>query len=195
MKKKDIVSVEIPEVVSEPRLVSYKMTATIRTGEYQNIIPEILIEGGTIEEARMILTNEVNTLRLQYDPSFKKVAPKTSVQSPTPKIPVTPSEPVSPVLPATPIVDSVTPVVEPKLQNIAEEENPVSLGIDGVQRSIPYIAAERVIMATKSMDALEMIENQIEKSVKLEEAEKDELLLKIIGIRKELYAKSHPEAI
>jgi len=76
-----------PEVYSEPRLVSYKMTAIIRTGEYQSVTPEILIEGGTLEEASAILTKEIDAIKLKYDPTIKRV-----VSAPV----------VNPVVPPTP---------------------------------------------------------------------------------------------
>lgn len=148
---KKVVEVPEPEIVSGPRLVSYKITATIRTGEYQNVIPEIMVEGGTIDEARTILTKEIDTLKAKYDPNVRKVVAPAVAPQPTTQAPVEPQ---------------------------------------GVQKSEPFLAAEKVIVAAKSIGALDMIETQIDKSVKLSGDEKDELKLKIIELRKEFHANN-----
>jgi hypothetical protein len=169
-KNKEVKEIEI-ETVSEPRLVSYKMTATIRTGEYQNVVPEIMVEGGTMEEARTILMNEVDLIKAKYDPSVRRV-----VNSPAPVKAVTPA----PVAPVTAPVKPIAPVTAP--------EAPVNT----TEKSAPFLAAEKVILASKSVDALNLTEKQVEASTKLTDGEKETLLLMIIEIRKQMYAENNP---
>lgn len=152
------------ETVTTPRLVSYKITATIRTGEYQNIVPEIMVEGGTIEEARTILTQEIDTIRSKYDPSVRRV--------------------VAPVQPK-PVVPAPTTTAAPAILVATNEQAPEPAPAPVL--STPFQTAEKVILAAKSNDALDMIEAQIKKSVKLNNVEKDTLLMMII----DLHAKNN----
>lgn len=186
----------IPETYSEPRLVSYKMTAIIRTGEYQSVTPEILIEGGTLEEASAILTKEIDAIKLKYDPTIKRVVSAPIVN---PVVPPTPPVRTTAPAPATALVSPPTKTVAdtiPPGTPITVNGQPTGMVTPGakeeVSKSEPFIAAEKVIVAAKSMDALEMIEGQVERSVKLTEDEKHVLLLMIIDIRKEMYAKNNP---
>lgn len=86
MKTKNTIPVEVESGVSGVRLISYRMSATIRTGDFQNVIPEIVVEGGTIEEARFVLTQEIDFIKEKYAPQPKRVAPVTPVV----QAPVTP---------------------------------------------------------------------------------------------------------
>ena len=86
--KKQIATVNPNEV----KLISYKMTATIKTGDYQNIIPEILVEGGTIDEAETILMQHIDMLREKYGPAKAKSNPVVLAPLPTIVAPVAPTE-------------------------------------------------------------------------------------------------------
>jgi len=164
------------ETITEPRLVSYKITATIRTGEYQNIVPEIMVEGGTIEEAREILTNEIDLIKVKYDPNVRRVVNQPATVKPVAPapVPVTAPAPIKPVAPAPVAPAPVAPVevVTPK--------------------SAPFLAAEKIILAAKSPDAINLTEKQVEASTRLTDGEKETLLLMIIEIRKKMYAEANP---
>lgn len=161
-KQKAEKPIEILEPISAPRLVSYKMTATIRTGEYQNIIPEIMVEGGTIEDARDILCSEINLLRKAYDPSFRPVQV-------TPKVN---PEPRGDVKPAP---EAVKPAkVDPKpVEEVKAPQEPVKAQ---KEVSVAFDKAEKALTSCQTEKALDLIVEQVMKSAKLNDKEKQVLI-------------------
>jgi len=157
MKTKKIIPVELEAVGSVVRLVSYKMSATIRTGDFQNVIPEITVEGGTIEAARLVLTQEIDFIKEKYAPQPKRVVPV--VPAPVAPAPVAPA----PVAPAP-----VAPAANNRL--LAGMSTTYTAGL---------AKTLDIIEACKSIDAVTVIQGQIEVSVKLSQKEKDFALLEI----------------
>ena len=131
-----------------PEMVSYSMRMVIPTGDFANIQPEIIVKAGSMEEAHHFIAPHMNKLWKEYfNISKRKVEP---VKKPVPVVPVTPApQPVQP----TPIVTSVV-----------EEPSPVS--------SVALTKATQAIQSCLSLEALELIINQVKVSVKLTEENK-----------------------
>jgi hypothetical protein len=57
---------EKKEEVSVIKLINYKLSTTIKTGDYSNITAEINVEGESIDEVEKILTQHIDGLILKY---------------------------------------------------------------------------------------------------------------------------------
>jgi len=182
--KKSIVSYTPPEKIVKKKkriikpkvkMVSYSMRMVIPTGDFANIQPEIVVKGGSMDEAHAFVAPHMNKLWKEYfNISKRKVEPKP-VPKPAPVTP-TPVQPnkvsqqaQTPVTPApvqpnkvsqqaqTPVTPTPTPV----------EPSPIS--------SVALTKATQAIQSCLSMDALELIIQQVKVSVKLTEQDKIDL--------------------
>ena len=79
-----------------PQLIDYKVSMTIRTGEYSNIVVDFHFEEGTMEDAVMTIDKYVDEMYTKYYNFLER--PKTV--------------PVVPVVPAAPA--TIAPVAAPK---------------------------------------------------------------------------------
>lgn len=70
-----------------PMLKEYKIGATIRTGDYSNIIAEFTFEGGSIDDAIMTIDDKVSSLYDKYHNFLER--PKTFTASPVVVVPPT----------------------------------------------------------------------------------------------------------
>lgn len=137
-------------------MVSYSIKMTIPTGQYANIIPEIVVTAGTIEEAHDYIAPHMNKLWKEYYMISER---PTSVPKTTPEpinVPVTPEVKVTPQIPVAPIT------------------------------AVAFTKASQAISSCLSQQALDLIMNQIKLSVKLDEKEKDKLYVLVINKQKEL---------
>ena len=144
-------------------MVSYEMGMTIPTGQYANIMPRVIVKGGTMEEAHDFIAPHMNKLWKEYYLiNERKVVP------PTPKPePVATPAPAPVVAPAPTPAPTQEPEVGTPVAPVAEA-SPVS--------SVAMTKATQAIQSCTSNDALNLIIDQIEKSVKLTNADKDLLL-------------------
>lgn len=175
------------KVLAKPSviLVSFSASATIPTQQYGNIQPRIEVTADTIEEARATVMEAIESLYKQYaekplsgkDPHFygrivetdKNVVTKeqeTSVLSPTAPAPKAP-EPVAPA--STTSVPATT------------TETPAP-----VQKPEPVLKAEKAISLAMTEDAAMVIQDQIEKSVKIPAEFKKDLLMQVLKKRGDL---------
>ena len=143
---------------SKVTLVSFEVTAVISTQQYGNIQPSITVNAPTIEEAREHVMPMIEDMFKQYS----EVRPGFLGR-------VTASEKVVKPTPAP------TPAPTPTNQH----------GEDG-QKSAPFMKAERAIELATGHDALALIEAQVNKSVKIDPADKPALLVMITNRRNEL---------
>jgi hypothetical protein len=122
------ITVDNPKV----ELISYSMKMTIPTGQYANIIPEIVVKAGTIEQAHDFIAPHFNKLWKEYYlVSERRPEPVAPQQAPAPQPPAS---------------------------------------------SVAFTKASQAIASCLSMEALDIIQHQIEKSVKLNEDDKVGLL-------------------
>lgn len=146
-------------------LVSYSISAVIPTMLYGNIQPTITVKAGTIAEASFYALDHINWLFKTYmeDPRDGKL-PRFMQNIEVKKAePMTP--PTSPKAPEAPKNEPQTPMSE------------------------AFTKAKKAIDNCMSIDATQIIEDQIQKSVKLSLAEKPILLEAILLKRKDLNGK------
>ena len=136
--------VKIPKV----KLVSYSVRATIPTGAYANICPEIVVQAVSIEAAERAVMPHIEAM-------FAKYREGSTTHLPTP----------------------VNHVVNTAPQSVVIEVNG---GNRDVHMSRPFNRAQSAIDNATSMEAIDLLQSQIEKSVKLVESEKTELLKSLL---------------
>jgi alcohol dehydrogenase class IV len=153
---------EKPTVKSTVKLISYSIKAVIPTGMYANIQPEIIVSAGSISEAESVVLPYIDNLfeKYQEDSRDGKMAK---------------------FLAKTPIKSSVTSTeIPPKISPVTGTQqvvNPVSEA---------FAKAKKAIDSAMSIEAIQLIEEQIHKSTKLTADEKPVLLTQILLKRKEL---------
>jgi ribosomal protein L14 len=178
-EKKIKVKKEKKVPVQEYELVTFGVKATIPTQQYGNIMPEVVIKTKTIEEAKEIVMPVIEELYLKYaehprDGSKVSFMNKANVIVEEKKVEV--SKPIT----KAPVIEkeekTLTGTPEERAQNLADD-----LG----EKSQAFIKARTAIKSSMSLDALDLIEAQIHKSVKLTVDEKPELLTEVLRKRKE----------
>lgn len=154
------------------KLVSFTVGATIPTQQYGNIQPKIEVTAPTIEEARHIVMPIIEELYKQYaekplsgkEPSFYGKVTET----------------VKEVVPATP---TPAAIAEAPAETVAVEP------VNTTPKPEPVVKAEKAIKNASTEAAATLIQDQIEKSVKIPQEFKDGLLKLCLQKRKELEGK------
>ena len=142
---------------NQPEMISYGMKMTIPTGQYANIIPEIVVKAGTPDEAHKYIAPHMNKLWKEY---FMISERKPEV--------VKPVAPKPPVVTPTPVVE-VAPVVTPEVESEpVRDESPVA--------DVALVKATQAIQSCLSTEALDLIIRQIGVSTKLTDENKKSLL-------------------
>lgn len=135
------------------KLISYTLKAVIPTGAYENLQPEITVEADTIENAYRFCIEHVEELRSKY-----------SINAPL-------------------VVGSQIEIPEGQLRRTSTNpvlENTVGSTETSSSATIPSPAfgkAKQAIDSCLTPEALDLIAQQIIKSVKLNELEKNSLLI------------------
>jgi hypothetical protein len=138
-------------------MVSYSIEMTIPTGAYANIKPSIVVKGGSIQEAHDFIAPHMNKLWKEYflinerrpEPVKTKEAPLTAEQ----------------------IVDIVG---GHEIGGAVPADVPSS--VPGPDSSVALLKATQAIESCLSTEALELIETQVIKSVKLSHEDKEALM-------------------
>lgn len=136
-------------------LLTYSIKMVIPTGQYANIQPEITVNAGSPEIALEYIAPHMNKLWKEYymiserRPEEKKVVPTMPAVSAV--------APTGPVAPVAPVVATA----------MAVDANPVA--------SVAFVKATQAVTSCLSVDALKLITDQIDRSVKLTEDEKKSL--------------------
>lgn len=161
-----------------PRLVSFSVTAVIPTQQYGNIQPKIEVMASTIEEARAMVMPVIENLYETYAEmplSGKPVKFLGKVTETEKRV-----EKTSEVV--------VTPAVAP-VTTAEVVSTPVASETPALERSEPFKKAEKMIGLALSIDALDAIEAQIQKSVKIQADDKPALYTIVLKKREELKSK------
>ena len=148
---------------SKVEMVSYSIRMTIPTGQYANIQPEIIVKGGSLEEAHTYVAPHMNKLWKDYFMISERKTEVVVKPAPVKPAPVKP-EPVKP-----------EPVVE-------ESSSPIS--------ETALVRATQAIQSCKSPEALDLIIKQVGASTKLEEEQKKSLLPLLDEKSAELHTKN-----
>ena len=144
---------KVVEVEALP-LVTYTMRATIRTGDYSNIQPEVTVMAKTLQEASDQLLPHMDMLYAKY---FDFMAPKASpAKQPAPLASVT-----------KPAIDTANMPFEAVHEMISQN------------KSDAYLKAESAIKSCQNVDAIELISTRIGSSKTLNDNEKRVLMVEI----------------
>ncbi len=156
--KKAVAVVATPKVKTPKfKLISYTLKAVIPTGQYANIQPEITVQSVSIEAAERAVMPYIESLFAKYRDGGVKPVEAVAIKPVTP----TPIKPVS-----IPVQKSEMPVVPPVAA--AAVVSPIVL-------TVPFNRAKGAIESCMSKEALKLVSDQIEKSTKLIDSEKEEL--------------------
>ena len=161
-------------------LVSFAVSAVIPTQQFGNIQPRIEVTAPTYEEARAYVMPLMEELYAQYaemplngrPPRFLGKVTETEkvvdVKVPAPKVeaPATVSSPA----PSAPSSSESTPEPAPA----APAPTPAPEAV--VERPAPFLKAQKAIQLALGYEALDVIEKQISESIKIDPADKPELL-------------------
>jgi hypothetical protein len=153
--------------ILQVKLLTFTVGATIPTMTYGNILPSITVEARTIEEAKRAVMPVIEELYSTYaasvDGKLPKFINKANVTVEEKKVDIKPTP--APVLPPT---------------------EKVEVSVQGVKPETPaYVKAYFAINGAMSLEALNLIEDQIQKSVKLAPEDKPRLLTEVLKKRKE----------
>ena len=150
---------KVKVVKPKVELISYSMKMVIPTGNYANIQPEIVVRAGTVEEAHDYIAPHFNKLWKEYY--------LVSERRP---------EPVKPQYP--PVQTNTTSTQTNATPSTPEGSTPVS--------SVAFTKASQAIASCLSIEALDIIEAQIKKSVKLTDEDKSKLVPMLAVREKEI---------
>lgn len=145
------------------KLISYEVKMVIPVAQFSNIQPCITVQAPSIEEAEAYVAPHLNKLWKEYfmvNERRNEVAPTITVPTP----------PVSSGTSAVPTETVTMPTEAPPSSNVA------------------VIKATQAIESCMSLEALDLIKNQIELSVKLAKEEKPALRAKVVERFNELNA-------
>lgn len=174
--KKEVTGAKKLKPESKVTLVSFSVSAVIPTQQFGNIQPRIEVTAPTYEEARAYVMPLMEELYTQYaemplngrPPRFLGKVTETEkvvdVKVPAPKVEAPTTE--SSVAPSAPSSSELTP-----------EPTPVAPAPEAtVERPAPFLKAQKAIQLALSYEALDAIEKQISDSIKINPADKPELL-------------------
>jgi hypothetical protein len=131
------------------KLIRYSVKAVIPTGAYANIQPEIVVEADTLEAAEKFVMPYMEKIFAKYREPQAVSALSQSVPVPEVKTTVTTASAVTP------------PAKKPTTPNT----------------TVSFTRAFRAVTSCMTVEALDLIKNQIIKSVKLTDSEKAELAI------------------
>lgn len=157
-------------------MISYSIEMTIPTGQYANIKPQIVVKAGNVEDAHNFIAPHMNKLWKEYY--------LVNERRPEPvKVPV-----------ANPVIDKST-ITETKPSGVEMIINTFGGKVieDEIQppaSSVALVKATQAIESCLSLDALELIQQQIIKSVKLTEQDKESLMPLLLNKSTELTEKN-----
>ncbi len=162
------------KAVKKPfELVSYSVKAVIPVGAYANIQPEITIRAESIEQAERVVMPFIEALFTKYRSDGTIVSTVTTA----------PAKPVvaQPAQPQTPVKPQPTAQAKPEAPKapVATQEAPIVL-------TVPFNRAKGAVESCTSQEALKNITDQIEKSVKLTDGEKQALSVVVADKKKAL---------
>lgn len=145
-------------------MISYSIKMTIPTAQYANIQPEIVVNAGTPEEAEAYIIPHMNKLWKEYFMIGERRAE--------------PAKTVAPVAPVLPVQKKEETQQEVKATPVAE--TPMAPAA-----AVAFTKASQAVASCLSQEALDIITGQVKKSVKLDDKEKDKLMVLIINKQKE----------
>ena len=135
--------------VKKPEIISYSIRMVIPTVAYGNIQPEIVVKANSLEEAHDFIVPHMNKLWKEYylvDGKRPAATPKVTLTKPK---------------------DSMEKVIPTLEEMKSDKSSPIS--------SVALVKATQAINSCRSMEAYELIVNQVRISVKLTDEDKQSL--------------------
>lgn len=148
--------------LSLPQMIQYSIKMVIPTGQFANIQPEIIVKATDPDQAHDYIAPHMNKMWKEY----------FMVNDRRPEVaPVVPPTPVVPVVPYVPSAGTTTQANPP-----VEVTQPANVTIPPPPSSnVSVIKATQAIESCMSLDALDLIKNAVEISVKISKEEKPAL--------------------
>ena len=160
MKTKKTKTVKVPVVT----LTSYSVKAIIPTGPYANIQAEIVVNASSLDDAKGYVIPHINTLFEEF--LNKSERRETST--------VTVKTTAAPVVPVN-TVTAKPSVLKDTYFRLKTSSTQSAVEPPGPEESVPFAKAKAAINSCVSSDALGLVTKQVEKSIKLNKAEKLDL--------------------
>jgi hypothetical protein len=149
------------------KMVTYSIKMTIPTAAYANIIPEIVVKGGSIEEAHNFVIPHMNRLWKEYYLVNERRA-ETNVGT-GPGVYFAPS----PIDKHPAYKDNISSTTGTPIMTISDDGKIVPAP---PASSVALIKATKAIESCLSLEALDIIDKQVANSVKLTDEDKAALL-------------------
>jgi len=165
-------------VQKKVEMISYAIKMVIPTGAYANIQPEIVVKAGDMETAHAFIAPHINKLWKEY----YMVSERVNNPAPTaPKVDTThkPAPKTAETAPEAPKL----PVDENNKVNVATVVPPAPASAVALDK------ASKAISSCMSLEALNLISTQVEKSVKLTDDNKVVLRALVVEKTKDFNAK------
>ena len=157
------------------KLVSYEVKAIIPVGMYANIQPGIVVQAETLEQAERAVMPHIEALFAKY-----REGGAMTVTT----VPVKKQDETGPAQPLPKDMSNQEIVVMLNDKKVTPEQVMATAPV--IPLSEPFNRAKRAIESAMSIDAVNLIEEQVRVSVKLIEDEKQTLYTQILLKRKEL---------
>ena len=165
-------------VQKKVEMISYAIKMVIPTGAYANIQPEIVVKAGDMETAHAFIAPHINKLWKEYYMVSERVNQPAPV---APKVDTTP-KPAPKTAETAPEAPKL-PVDENNKVNVATVVPPAPASAVALDK------ASKAISSCMSLEALNLISTQVEKSVKLTDDNKVVLRALVVEKTKDFNAK------
>jgi len=156
-------------------LVSYSIKMTIPTGQYANVQPEIIVKAGNVKDAHDYIAPHMNKLWKEYY-LINERRPEIHIEAPAPVVEVKPV-----------VENKPDPAVRP---DIVSETQPVVEVPPSPDSSVAFKKATQAINSCLSVDAYNLIVDQLGISTKLTKEDKDKLVILAQAKFDEIVAKA-----
>ena len=154
--------------INKVKLVSYTLKATISTGEYENIQPEITVKAKDIEIAHKYAMDFINSIYNKLSKNAIKIANNDTT-----------------IIGTCSVMKCEVKTEEKPVETVSSDKDVETIIYD----SPAYLKASQAVKSCVTSESLALVKEQIGKSVRLNQKEKDMLLSNIVTLKeKELNA-------
>lgn len=161
--------------VKEPKfkLLTYTLKAVIPTGQFANIQPEITVQAATIQDAERATMPYIESLFAKYRNGGSTV----QVQVSTPVDPIKPVAQPAQAVPQKPQPVAPQPTAQAQGPVTAQATVPEKVPEASIVLTVPFNRAKSAVESCTSKEALRLVSDQITKSTKLTQEEKNTLTM------------------
>jgi len=177
-KKKPATKKKAAPKKEKVEMLSYSIKMVIPTVEFGNIQPEIIVKAGSVEAAHDFIIPHMNKLWKEY---YLVDGKRPKAPTPTPVVKPIPAVETLIVTTPTPAYETVS-TTEPNVKIVSDSSNPSLITSEQIDNppvstppppsSVALVKATQAIESCMSLEALQLIINQVKISVKLTEEDK-----------------------